>query len=346
LAGVWHSILDGTAMPGIVKHAFIAALLALGLAAPPAEALDQINVSAIKAATFGGLFLAQERGYFAAEGFDVNLVYFDASPPIAVATVSGNLDFGMAATSAGFFNLADKLRIIGGFAREAPGFQGMTFVASLKGWNEGVHSLKDLGGHTISIGTVGSSPHYSLSLIEAKYGIDPATVRLEPLQSATNQASAVAGGSVDAAVTMSTILMPGVQSGQTKLLGYVGDETPWQLSSIFTTVKTADNVAYVERFLRAYKKGAHEYVAAFVGPDGKRHDGPTAPEVLAIISKYVGQSPEQIRPAIAYVNPDAKLDIKDLQHQIDWYVAQGMLKNHIDVDSVIDKRYAVAVAAP
>ena len=271
----------------------------------------------------------------------MNLVYFDASPPIAVATVSGNLDFGMAATAAGFFNLSDKLRIVGGFAREAPGFQGMTFVASQKGWNSGIHSLKDLGGHTISIGTVGSSPHYSLSLIEKKYGIDPASIRIEPLQAATNQASAVAGGSVDAAVTMSTILMPGVQSGQTKLLGFVGDEVPWQLSSIFTTVKTADNVPYVERFLRAYKKGAHDYIAAFVGPDGKRADQPTAQPVLEIISKYVGQSPDQVRKAIAYVDPDARLDVKDLQNQVDWYVSQGMLKTRIDVNSVIDKRYVV-----
>lgn len=326
-----------------MKRVAIAALLTIGLLMPQAKAADKVNVSAIKAATFGGVFVAIERGYFAAEGFDVNLVYFDASPPIAVATVAGSLDFGMAATSAGFFNLADKLRIIGGFAREAPGFQGMTFVASLKSWNAGLRSLKDLGGHTISIGTVGSSPHYSLSLIEAKYGIDPATVRLEPLQAATNQASAVAGGSVDAAVTMSTILMPGVQSGQTKLLGYIGDEVPWQLSSIFTTVKTAGNVAFVERFLRAYKKGAHDYVGAFVGPDGKRADQPSAPAVLAIIAKYVGQSPEQVKKAIAYVDPDAKLDVKDLQHQIDWYVAQGMLKNRIDVNTVIDKRYVVAV---
>src|SRR6185312_4422376 len=294
-------------MSKLVTRTLTAFAVALGFAAPQAQALDKINVSAIKAATFGGLFIAKERGYFANEGFDVNFVYFEASPPIAVATVSGNLDFGMAATAAGFFNLSDKLRIIGGFAREQPGFQGMTFVASLKGWNSGLRSLKDLGGHTISIGTVGSSPHYSLSLIEKKFGIDPATVRIQPLQAATNQATAVAGGSVDAAVTMSTILMPGVQSGQTKLLGFVGDETPWQLSSIFTTVKTADNVAFVERFLRAYKQGAHDYIAAFVGPDGKRADQPTAPAVLDIISKYVGQSPDQVKKAIAYVDPDAKL---------------------------------------
>jgi NitT/TauT family transport system substrate-binding protein len=118
---------------------------------------------------------------------------------------------------------------------------------------------------------------------------------------------------------------------------------PWQLSSIFTTVKTADNVPYVERFLRAYKKGAHDYVAAFVGPDGKRADQPAAPAVLEIISKYIGQPPERIKKAIAYVDPDARLDVKDVQNQVDWYVSQGMLKNRIDVNTVIDKRYVVTL---
>jgi len=272
----------------------------------------------------------------------VSFVYFDASPPIAVAVVAGELDFGIAATSAGFFNLADKLRIIGGFAREEPGYQGMTFVASKRGWDAGVHALKDLAGHTVSIGTVGSSPHYSLALIEAKYGIDPASLRVVPLQSATNQASALAGGTVDAGVTMSTILMPGVERGDTKLLGFVGDEVPWQLSAIFTGTKTdKDRPELIGRFLRAYRQGAHDYIDAFAGPDGKRRDGPTQPAVLAIIGKYVGQTPAQIKPAIGYVDPDARIDVTDLQRQVDWYVGQGMLKTRVDVNSVLDRRFVV-----
>ena len=42
----------------------------------------------------------------------------------------------------------------------------------------------------------------------------------------------------------------------------------------------------------------------------------------------------------------AELSWPDLQRQVDWYVAQGMLKTHIDVNTVIDKRYLVATAAP
>jgi NitT/TauT family transport system substrate-binding protein len=327
-----------------MKPLMAGAMLSVAALSSPAPAAEKLTISVIKAATYGCFFIAQDRGYFAANGLEVQFAYFDSSPPVAVAVVAGDLDFGIAATSAGFFNLADKLRIIGGFAREERGFQGMTFVASLKGWDAGVHSLKDLGGHSISIGTVGSSPHYSLSLIEAKYGIDPKSIRLVPLQSASNQASALIGGQVDAGVTISTVLMPAVKRGETKLLGFVGDETPWQLSSIFTGVKMAERRDTVERFLRAYRQGAHDYINAFTGPTGERREGPSTQAVLEIIGKYVGQTPEQIKPAIGYVEPDARLDVSDLQRQVDWYVAQGMLKTRIDVGSVIDTRYVVPLA--
>ena len=327
-------------MPELMKRLFTGALLASAIAAPAFAAPEKITISVIKSASYGCFFIAKDKGYFAANDLDVDFVYFDASPPVAVAVAAGSLDFGIAATSAGYFNLADKLKIIGGFARESPGFQGMTFVASMKGWNEGLHSLKDLAGHTVSIGTVGSSPHYSLALIEQKYNIDPASLKVVALQSSTNQANALSGSSVDAGVTMSTTLMPAVQRGETKLLGFVGDETPWQLSAILATTKMLERKTTVEHFMAAYRLGAHDYAAAFKDDAGKRRDGPTADAVLEIIAKYIGQTPDQIKPAIGDVEQDGKVDVQDLQRQVDWYVSQGMMKNRIDVQTVIDKRYA------
>jgi NitT/TauT family transport system substrate-binding protein len=305
-------------------------------------AAETLKISVIKAASYGPFFVAQDKGYFTAEGLDVQFVFFEASPPIAVAVVSGDLDFGIGATSAAFFSLGDKLRIIGGFAREAPGFQGMTFVASNRGFAEGVKSLKDLANHSVAIGTIGSSPHYSLALIEEKYGIDPKSVRVLPLQTVSNQVSALIGGQADAGVTIAAGLMPAVGRSELKLLGFMGDEVPWQLSSIFTATKTADDRRdTVVRFLRAYRKGAHAYVDAFAGADGERRDGPTAPEILAITAKYVGQTPEELKTAIGYVDPEARVDAKDLQRQVVWYKAQGMLKGEVDASAVLDKHYAV-----
>jgi len=305
---------------------------------------ETLKISVIKAVSYGPFFIAQEKGYFAAESLDVQFVFFEASPPIAVAVVSGDLDFGIGATSAAFFSLGDKLRIIGGFAREAPGFQGMTFVASKRGYAEGMTSLKDLANHSVAIGTIGSSPHYSLALIEDKYRIDPKSVRVLPLQTVSNQVSALLGGQADAGVTIAAGLMPGVARGDLKLLGFMGDEVPWQLSSIFTATKTAEERrTTVEHFLRAYRKGAHAYVDAFAGPDGKRRDGPTAPDILAITAKYVGQPPEELKTAIGYVDPDARVDVVDLNRQVAWYMSQGMLKSMVDVDAIVDNRYAVTL---
>jgi NitT/TauT family transport system substrate-binding protein len=317
------------------------ATAALAIAATTTNAADAIKVSVIKAASYGPFFLGKDKGLFAAEDLDIQFVFFEASPPIAVAVVSGDLDFGIGATSAAFFSLGDKLRIIGGFAREAPGFQGMTFVASQRGWDAGVKSLKDLGGHSVAIGTIGSSPHYSLALIEEKYRIDPKNVRVLPLQTVSNQVSALIGGQADAGVTIAAGLMPAVGRGDLKLLGFMGGEVPWQLSAIFTATKTADDRRpLVERFMRAYRKSARAYMDAFAGPDGKRRDGPTAAEVLAIAAKYIEQTPEQLKSAIGYVEPEARVDLKDLERQVAWYRAQDMLKADVKVEPLIDKRYA------
>jgi NitT/TauT family transport system substrate-binding protein len=130
--------------------------------------------------------------------------------------------------------------------------------------------------------------------------------------------------------------------GGARLIGWVGDETPWQLGSAFTATRTAnDRRDTVERFLRAYKKGVMEFHDAFVGPDERRRDGPTAPEVLAIVGKYVGESAEKVRLAIPYYDRDARVDVKDVLHQIAWYKAQGMLKGDLDGATLMDARYVV-----
>jgi hypothetical protein len=97
----------------------------------------------------------------------------------------------------------------------------------------------------------------------------------------------------------------------------------------------------VQRFLRAFDKGMRDYRAAFIGADEKPKRGPTAPEILGIIAKYIGQPVGQIEIAIPYV--DDRLDLRDLRHQIAWYKSQNMLKNDIDLATIVDKRYVVAL---
>ncbi len=58
---------------------------------------------------------------------------------------------------------------------------------------------------------------------------------------------------------------------------------------LFTSSKMADGRRdTIERFLRAFRKGAHEYHDAFTGPGETRADQPTADAVAAVAAKYPG----------------------------------------------------------
>ncbi len=324
-----------------------AAMAALALACGGASA-EPIKIGVIKLAASGPIFLAQEKGYFAAEGVPAELVYFQAGEAVAVAAVSRDIDFGACGSSGGLYSLAGQgaLRIIAGGYKEQPGWKLFAFVASNRAHDAGLKTFPDLAGHSVAVTTVGSPTHYSLALVEEKFHLDPASVRLLPLQSIPNVLSAVVGGQADVGILNSTGATPNIEAGKVNLIGWAGDVIPWQLAVTFTATQTATGRRdTVERFLRAYKKGARDYHDAFTGADGKRADGPTAAVTLAIIGKYLDQPVEQVARSISYVDADERLDVGDVLHQVGWYRGQNMIKGSFDPESVIDKSYAVALPA-
>ena len=271
---------------------------------------------------------------------------FDAGEAVAVATMSGAIDIGAAGVSAALYNLAGQggLRIIQGINRDVPGFQAVALLASNRAYESGLRSFKDLPGHSVALTTIGSTFHYAIGLVEERLGLDATTVRMVGAQGLPNVASAVVGGQTDAAVVPTPFGAPLLAKGEVRLVGYVADVAPWQVGIAWTTTATADNRAdLVRRFLAGYRKGVHDYHEAFTGPGETRHDGPTAPAILAIIAKYSGQTPAQISSGISYIDPEGRIDARDIKHQIEWYRAQGMIKGAVDADTLadtlIDKRY-------
>ena len=223
-----------------------------------------------------------------------------------------------------------------------PTFHGSAIIASNQAWDAGLRSLKDLANRAVGIVQVGGPIHYELELANDKYHIDSKSQRLVALQGLSNVATAVAGNQVEAGVEVSTFVLKLVDTQKAHLLAWVGDETPWQNTLIFVATKTAsDRRPMIEAFMRAYKKGAHDYYDAFTAPDGTRKDGPTAPAILAILSKHLSQSAEQLDSGISYDDPDAKLDVKDVQHQIAWFKEQNMLPGDANAEKMLDKHFVV-----
>jgi NitT/TauT family transport system substrate-binding protein len=320
------------------------AMLGVGFPWCGAAAAETIKIGSVKVAAFAPLFVAQEKGYFTAEGIPAEIVFFDAAQPVAVATASGAVDFGVTAMTAGFYNLAGQgaLKLIAAGNREHPGFETQAFLVSNQAFEGGLKSLKDLAGHSFAVTGPGGPPVYVVGgILAQKYGFDFKTVRLVSLNTMPNINSALAGGQVDFTLTSLLGAMSDyVARKQVHLLSWVGDVAPWQFGAVLTASKTAnDRRGVVEQFLRAYKKGVHTYYDAVTGPDGKRKDGPNTDDTVAIIAKYIDAPAAGVRQGLPYIDANARLDTEDVIHQVDWYKSQGLVKAEVEARSIIDGRY-------
>jgi NitT/TauT family transport system substrate-binding protein len=304
-----------------------------------------IKVGVVQTLAVGPIFVADERGYFRDEGLDAQIMFFDAAQPIAIAAASGDIDFGCTGMAAAFYSLAGQgvLRIIAGGNREMPGFKNAGYIASNRAYDAGFTSLKQLAGKTVAVTQVGSQLHYDLGLAAEKYNIPLKDIHVAAMQTNTNMSSAMAGGQADLGVFPVTPAMALLSKNEVHLLGWVGDEVPYsQANTAFTSTKIAnDKRDTVERFLRAFKRGAKDYHDAFADDQEHRRDGPTAEAIVAILAKYTKQRADTIDTAIPWLDAQLRLDAQDVRHQIEWFTAQGQMKGAVDPAQIIDKRYAV-----
>lgn len=321
---------------------FMVAIAALLLWGGIAQA-EPVKIATVKSTAMGAIYIAMDKGYFAAVGIEPEIVAFDSPGLVPPAVVSGSADIGSTGVSAQLYALAAQgaVRIFAGQAREHKGFQVNAFILSNAASAAGLKNLNQLAGHSVAISLIGSPVHYAAAQVALKHGIALDQLRFLALQANGNIVSAVTGGTADTGVVPATVMAPALAKGDIKLLAWIGDEAPWQSSALIASPKTLNERGdLVKRFLTALRRGLSDYHNAFTGPDGSRRDGPTAAAVLAIMAKHLGQTPDELRLAIPYVDPDARLDFADMEHQLAWFASQNMLKGEVKLDQVVDKRFA------
>src|ERR1700682_4799205 len=308
-----------------------------------AQTAPKAKVGVLRLSSAAPVFIAQDKGYFKEAGLDIELKFFDAAQPIAVATTSGDIDFGITAFTAGLYNLAGKgtLKVIGGMSREKAGFPLIGYFASNSAYAAGLKTPKDLAGKRVAVTQTGSSFHYSLGLLADKYGFKLGDVKVLPLQSLSNAAAALKGETVDAALLPVSTARTLMDAGGAKLLGWVGDETPWQLGAVFAAPKTLADKPLVTKLLSALSRADREYhdvILASVA-DGKAPINEATKPLLEIIAKYTNLPIEQVVGNCAYLDPDGKLDVKNVGNQITWLQEQGFVDKGFDADAIMATAY-------
>ncbi len=324
------------------SFAAAAALLmsALFATSASAQSLQKVSIGALALSSSGAVFIARDKGYFREQGLEADVRIFTAAQQVPVAVTSGDVDLGVTGLTAGFYNLAGRgaLQIIAAQSREAPGYQLVAYMVTNKAYDGGFRSLKDFAGKRVATTTTGSTFHYSLGLLAQKYGFDVKSVTLVALQSLTNMAAAFKGETVDATLAPVTTARALEADKAGHILGWVGDETPWQLGALFTRPQVIQGKrGMLEKFVRAYQKGARDYHLAFNARDkGKEVQGPGYDEAIQILSKALNQPPNLVKTGLPYVDPDARLDVGDIYNQVAFWQSQGLVDKTVDAKTILD----------
>ena len=333
-------------MKGFARAALACALVLASSVIARADDAPKVKVGVLRLSSSAPVFIAEDKGYFRDEGLNVELKFFDAAQPIAVATTAGDVDVGVTAFTAGLYNLAGKgtLKVIGGMSREKAGYPLIGYFASNNAYAAGLKTPKDLAGKRIAVSQVGSSFHYSLGLLADKYGFKLSDMKIVPLQSLSNAAAALKGETVDAALLPVSTARKLMDDGGAKLLGWVGDETPWQLGAVFASPKTLANKEVVTKLLAALERADREYHDAILAAvrDGEAPIDEKTKPLLEIIAKYTNLPVEQVVGNCAYIDPGGKLDVNNVDNQVRWLQEQGFVDKGFGADAIIDKDFVKA----
>lgn len=302
---------------------------------------DKVTVSLTKSVASAPIFIAQDLGYFAEEGLEVELKYFAGGPHVAIAVASGDADMGITALSAALFNMADRgvLKLIAGGGYERPGYSSVVYLASMEAYEKGLREPRDVEGKVFGATSLGSPGHYALAMLAEKYGFDLSSVNIIPLGGFGNILSAIKGGRVDVGIFPSFAAEAAQARGDGKIIGRVGDETPLQLAAILTTNKVVDDRhAMLERFLSAYREGSATFAAAFQetgSGDGSAPSGVDRDQLVGVLQAYTEMSEEQMFSGMSYIDPEGRLDVEDVRNQIASWIKLDAVRPDTSVDAII-----------
>lgn len=328
------------------------ALTLLGAAALATPALGsshtkKITVGALRFTSHSASFVALERGYFADAGLDVELKFFQAAQPMAVAIASGDVDYAVTAISGGLVNLAQKgaIKVIGGALSEEAGIDGQKILASNAAHADGLTSPSALGGRTYAITQAGSSFHYMGSKIAKAEGVE---VKFKPLQKVGAIIGAMKSGQVDAWSIVPHIAKGLGGAGAVQIIGDVADYIPdYQVTTAFTSAENAANQRKdTEAFIAAFSAGAADFNAAMVD----KTEGDTArDDMVKLIHKYVyadrplEKAAKSIINGSMRINQGAALNVSSVEDQLNWYKSEGLIDSDIALSTLLDTSYVETI---
>ena len=325
--------------------ALVALVAAPGIHVRAAEPVA-VRVGIAQASSDVGLYLAEKKGYFKAEGLSVSFIPFDSGARMVAPLGAGQLDVGAGSPAAGLYNAVARgieIKIVADKGSTPPGYGFQPLLVRKDLVDSGrFKTLKDLKGMKIAGSAPGSASTSTLNEVLKKAGLRYTDVE-RVFMGFPQHVIALQNKAVDASMTTEPSATRAVQSGAAVRI--VGDDEIYpnhQLAVILyggPFIKEKPDAA--RRFMRAYLRAVRDYNDALV--DGKIA-GPNADEVIAALTEYTPIKDPAVYRSIHTqgCNPDGHLNVDSLRKDLDFYKEQGEVKANVTVEQAIDHSFVDA----
>lgn len=308
----------------MVAAAGFAALVALTGTALAAEAQTKVNIGYTNTADFSGLFIAKEKGFFAAHGLDADLTLIALNSTIPSALVGGSIQIGgptptvlLQANDGGL-----DLVIDAGCAINNPENKQVGVVART---GAEIHEPKDFVGKKVGVPGLGAYLHVLFRQWLTDHKVDPKQVNFVEVPFAQG-ADILKSGNVDAVLSAGPFFTRMVEQKVGYLVSPYLSEMPAGISEIWyaSTRDWANAHPDAVKGFRAAIAEANAFQAK--DPEGARE----------IIGKYMKIPPDVLKSLIL-----SALDVKVSDEQVAWWIgvmtSQDMLSSKPSAANLILK---------
>ncbi len=304
-------------------------LLAQAATAALAAEPDKVTVGEVVSMAQAPYYVALEKGYLAAEGITVESGSFRGGQDMVSSLATGQLDIGMGAFNAGFFNAVNQgldLRAVAALGSQPHPVIAPPPLVRKDLWDSGaIRSGKDLKGRKVAVNTPGGTPEFTLSLILDKYGMTLKDVD-ETMLSFQQMVLALDNKAIDVGFVSAPFHAIALRDGTAVLLQPDAGVTAGDITTVafFSGKFLRARPEVGVRFLRAVLRGVRE----------TEDDYNKNPEIAQIVAKATKLKLEDIQGSIAFAF-DPHLDIDNFRDSIRRQEAAHMKDGRLDYKSPV-----------
>jgi NitT/TauT family transport system substrate-binding protein len=311
-----------------------------------AQSLATVKLASAGIASDIGFFLALKKGYFRAEGLDVELTQMANAPQMIGPLGRGQLDVGAGTVAASLYNAVAQdiaLRAVAdkGSMRPGYGFSGLLVRKDLVDSGR-FKTYADLKGLKLAVGTFGSANASAMNEALKKGGLTWSDAASIVALTFPQHLVAYRNKAIDASMTNEPTSTSAVAAGLAVRIAGNDVIYPAQQTAVvlYSEIFGRTRPDHALKFMRAYIRAVRDYNDAL--KDG-RIAGPNAEEVIAVLSERTFIKDPKIHRSItpAAIDPDGRMSLAGLRNDLAFFKELKLIQDpSTTVERIIDTSFA------